>query len=62
MEYMFYVRALAANLQPSPSPDAAYTTTVPTALSPPGSHLTPCFMCRPCDSAGRVRVQPAAEL
>eukprot|EP00964_Phaeocystis_antarctica_P085705 scaffold54197_cov54-Phaeocystis_antarctica.AAC.2 len=36
---MFNVRALAANLQPSPSLDAACTSTAPTALSPPGTHL-----------------------
>ena len=40
-------------LAPSPSP---------TALSPPGPHLDPRFVCPPCDSAGRVGLQPAAEL
>ena len=39
MRYMFSVRALASNLQPSPSLQAACTTTAPTALSPPGPHL-----------------------
>jgi len=33
MAYMFYVRALAPNLQPSPSLDAACTSTAPTRPS-----------------------------
>ena len=41
---MFYVRALAPNLRPSPSLHAARTATAPTALSPPGPHLTPVRM------------------
>ena len=39
MAYMFTVRALASNLQPSPPFHAACTTTAPTTLSPPGPHL-----------------------
>ena len=39
MTRMFLVRALAPNLQPSPSLHAACTTTTPTALSPPGPYL-----------------------
>ena len=50
------------NLQPSPSFHAACTTTAPNALSPPGPHTSPCFMCHPYDSAVREGVQPAAEL
>eukprot|EP00964_Phaeocystis_antarctica_P139066 scaffold103768_cov51-Phaeocystis_antarctica.AAC.4 len=44
MSYMFTVRALAPNLRPSPSLHAVRTTTAPTALSPPGPHLTPVRM------------------
>ena len=39
MEDMFFVRAVAPNLQQSPSLHAACTTTAPTALSAPGPHL-----------------------
>ena len=39
MIFMFGVRALAPNVQPSPSLHAACTTVALTALSPPGPHL-----------------------
>ena len=39
MAGMFSVRALAPNLQPSPSLHAACTITTPTALSSLGPHL-----------------------
>ena len=38
MARMFKARALAPNLQPSPSLRAASSTTAPTALSPPGQY------------------------
>eukprot|EP00964_Phaeocystis_antarctica_P091494 scaffold58689_cov63-Phaeocystis_antarctica.AAC.1 len=61
MARMFQVRALALNLQPSPSLRAACTSTPRPPLSRLAVHSSPYFMCRPCDSAGRGGVQPAAE-
>eukprot|EP00964_Phaeocystis_antarctica_P045978 scaffold26514_cov53-Phaeocystis_antarctica.AAC.1 len=64
MSYMFYVRPCpcpASNLQSSPLLHAACTA-AGRHLRPPGLHLTPHRMPFFRLSAGRGRVQPAAEL